>query len=437
MHHFTVSDSKDFLLNNGKPFFYFADTVWSAFTNAEFEEWEEYLDYRRAQNFNVLQINILPQWERCMPDLGTHPFAMHENGAYDFSQINAAYFDRVQQMLEMAIGKGFIPALVVLWSNYVKGTFFDNLYGKNVIPLENVKPYVEHAVNAFSKFNPIYFISGDTNFSAEAAEYYLIALETIKRIAPDALTTLHICGGPIDMTDPNPVQLPVDLLNSEYLDFYSYQSGHFNDYNHRAYEYAESFCRQIIKRPVINTEPCYEGWENGSRRFGSAEIRQTTWLSLLSGAKAGISYGAQGIWQWYKKGSTFSPSVNDGVKKLYTCKEPFEWRTALGFEGVWENSFAKWIFETYDLFGIKPKNIILTDIKEAKLSATEDFSKVAIYIPYSTDIEINIDLSQYESVIINLSNKHFGKPVIIFENGTSRMKQYNFNSDALVICFRA
>jgi len=43
---------------NGMPFFYLADTVWSAFTNITLEDWEFYLDKRRKQGFNVLQINV-------------------------------------------------------------------------------------------------------------------------------------------------------------------------------------------------------------------------------------------------------------------------------------------------------------------------------------------------------------------------------------------
>ena len=59
-----VSKTQDYFLRNGKPFFYLADTVWSSLTNTSFEEWEEYLTYRKIQGFNALQIDILPQWDR-------------------------------------------------------------------------------------------------------------------------------------------------------------------------------------------------------------------------------------------------------------------------------------------------------------------------------------------------------------------------------------
>ncbi|KAF6611587.1 DUF4038 domain-containing protein, partial [Paenibacillus sp. EKM208P] len=56
-----------------KPFFYLADTVWSVFTNATIEEWSDYLDYRKMQGFNVLQINMLRQWDASESDLNLQP----------------------------------------------------------------------------------------------------------------------------------------------------------------------------------------------------------------------------------------------------------------------------------------------------------------------------------------------------------------------------
>ncbi|MCX8171876.1 MAG: hypothetical protein N3E47_07985 [Candidatus Bathyarchaeota archaeon] len=50
------------------------------------------------------------------------------------------------------------------------------------------------------------------------------------------------------------------------------------------------------------------------------------WQRFLSDAKAGAAHGA------------------------------YEWNTALRFPGAFDAAFAKWIFEKYDVFGIKPAN---------------------------------------------------------------------------------
>jgi len=64
-----ISDSRDYFLRDGEKFFYLADTAWSAFTNASIDDWRYYLEFRRAQEFNAIQINILPQWDRSESDL--------------------------------------------------------------------------------------------------------------------------------------------------------------------------------------------------------------------------------------------------------------------------------------------------------------------------------------------------------------------------------
>ena len=71
----TVSEDKSTFCRDKKPFFYLADTIWSAFTNITEDEWIYYLKRRKEQGFNVLQINTMPQWDRCISDIGLYPFA--------------------------------------------------------------------------------------------------------------------------------------------------------------------------------------------------------------------------------------------------------------------------------------------------------------------------------------------------------------------------
>ena len=60
----TVNGRRDGFLCDGKPFFWFADTCWSAFTSITEDDWDYYLTRRAEQGMNVLQINTLPQWDR-------------------------------------------------------------------------------------------------------------------------------------------------------------------------------------------------------------------------------------------------------------------------------------------------------------------------------------------------------------------------------------
>lgn len=77
---------------NDKPFFYLADTVWSAFTNIDLTDWAYYLKVRKEQGFNVLQINILPQWDRSILKKMQEPFGISE-GFFDLKAKNEAYLN--------------------------------------------------------------------------------------------------------------------------------------------------------------------------------------------------------------------------------------------------------------------------------------------------------------------------------------------------------
>jgi len=238
-------------------------------------------------------------------------------------------------------------------------------------------------------------------------------------MCPDALTTMHIWGDSTDM--------PSEIKDSDYIDFYMYQSGHKIKLQHYSYQFAKEFYHSKIKRPILNSEPCYEsgGHYEEYGRFTDFNVRKAVWQSLLSGAKAGVTYGAQGIWGWQRKGKAgFMEKAFDAA---------FDWRTALKLKGAWDLSFAKYIFETYDLFDIEPADIILNKTEEIRASVSKDNRKIVIYIPYSTNVYVNKDLRGYKWTLIDLSNKYFGKPDICLMENKSVIKMYEFNTDLLII----
>ena len=47
-------------------------------------------------------------------------------------------------------------------------------------------------------------------------------------------------------------------------------------------------------------------------RVEARDIRKAAWSSLLSGACAGVTYGAHGIWNWKKTGCLANPILGEG-----------------------------------------------------------------------------------------------------------------------------
>jgi hypothetical protein len=307
--------------------------------------------------------------------------------------------------------------LGVLWCSYVPDTRCSQ--GSPVasaMPKEAVAAYATFAARRFARFDPIFFISGDTRFESPAEEpYYMAALRAVEAVCPDALLTMHL--------HPEG-DLPQTFV--EAVDFYMYQSGHDARKQERPYLWAEKFAAYPIKRPVVNSEPPYEGHGRiGERtRFNAFDIRKATWQSLLGGAKAGVTYGAHGVWMFHHKGMKF---LND-----QRSFEPYAWDEALALEGAWDVGFARWLFETYNFFALVPSGVVLNGDPEIRAAASPDHSTVAIYSPYAFDIDLQLDLSDYTVVLVDLVTRRVAVPQVTCGK-TSRIRMHPFNADVLLV----
>ncbi|MDY4919372.1 MAG: DUF4038 domain-containing protein, partial [Collinsella sp.] len=322
----TVNGRQDGFLCEGKPFFWFADTCWSAFTSIPEADWDYYLTRRAEQGMNVLQINTLPQWDRCCPDLGIWPYASEDGVRFDWSQPNQAYWDRAAAMCRAAVEHGIRPALVLMWCNYVPGTWGAKIAercGAEVMPREEVRAHVARVVENLGEFDPVYVVTGDTDFTSdEAIAYYEDALDEVVKRAPEALRTMHINRG--NRT------IPAQYLDR--LDFYMFQPGHNYEGQPEAWRLPQDFIANYPKKPMVNSEPCYEQMgasRNVYWRFTAQDCRASVWSSILAGASAGVTYGAHGVWNWQTSKSQGSV-LGEGFDM------PFRWQECLQFAGVWD-----------------------------------------------------------------------------------------------------
>ncbi len=386
----TVAPTKDHFLSRGAPFFYLADTVWATFFTVTLTEWARYLAVRRAQNFNALQISILPvTHDRSVPPSEDPPFELHRDGRWDFSRPSESYFARAETMVEMAVNAGFLPVLHLLWCSYVPDTRCSRASPiASAMELEHVGPYATYATQRFKRYKPIMVVSGDTRFESVAEEpYYGAALEAVKAAWPQATISMHL--------HPEG-DLPPRF--AEVVDFYCFQSGHQIAHVDRPYRLAEKFCAYPRKLPTLNSEPCYEGHGRLSQdgtRWSREEVRKACWQSLLSGAKMGIAYGAHGVWSFHRRGYEFLARQRS--------LEPFDWEDALLFPGAADMGFARWLFETENLFALDPADILTTGKPEARAMANADRSRLAVYVPSPTDLEVEVDLTDYEVTAFDLS----------------------------------
>jgi hypothetical protein len=413
----SISDTSDYLLKDGKPFFYLADTVWAAFANLSLERWQRYLRFRKAQGFNAVQISILPITHDTSTSEGSdEPFLPDADGNWDFYRLNETYFGKAERIVAMAVASDFVPVLGVVWKCYVPGTRASQRSPvPSAMPLDAVKAYAEYAVRRFAQYTPIFFISGDTAWdSDQEPAYYMAALEIVRQISPNSLITMHMGTRAV---------LPGAFAAA--VDFYMYQSGHGSEQT-TPYELAQSHSMYPVKRPVVNGEPCYEGHGKGRTRtrFKAFDVRKATWQSLLSGAKMGITYGGHGVWSCHQHGMGF---VQPEWKFV-----PYDWEDALRLPGAWDVAYARWLFENYDLFDVQPADLALTEDPEVAVSANEVRSKIAFYMPHAYDLALRIDLSGYRCQVFDLARRRPMVPVV--ESGdTSTVRLSLFNGDALFL----
>lgn len=341
------TSGRGFAHADGTPVFWLADTAWAAPAHATKDEWRDYVAHRARQGFNVVHVNALPQWDASGPAL-RQPFAKHA-GRDDLTQPNPEYFRFLDDVVRTAADAGLISAMVILW---FENTPADNEDWTVIVPRRG--PFTEDTAGLFARFltaryeafGTTWIISGDSGFAAPASvALYDIAAKTVRATAVrPPIMTAHLNGG----TPP-----PLALNARGWLDYHMFQSCHFSDSARRAQHYAAEARMFLPRRPVLNGEPCYDGLRQmdqpalADRRFDRADVRRVCWVSVLSGASAGLTYGAHGIWPWHRDGQDYGP-IHYG--------SPLDWRQALMLDSAEDVVRLRGFFSRLPWWEIEPAN---------------------------------------------------------------------------------
>lgn len=411
-----ISENKKTLLRDGRPFFYLADTCWSAFTNITDDEWDYYLYKRKVQGFNTIQINILPQWDASATDLEYKPFV--DGDPY---RLNEAYFDHAKEMCTKAKQEGFELALVVLWCNYVPGTWASRMLPDGILPFDCLENYVRKVHEIFTELEPLYIISGDTDFpEEETTRYYVHVGKLLKELASGCLFTTHIKG--------RYSYIPEELCSL--MDLYFYQSGHNAKDLTMPYSLSETMQKTYPGKPVINSEPCYEemGYSgNMYGRWSRRDVRRAAYVSVLSGACAGITYGAAGIYSWHKVKKSFASLLGEGFDM------PKSWEEAMSFRGAWDYGYLKMLLQELKVDGLTPRQDLLVNGTADIRVAQAGENLLLIYVPCNTKVRLNQELNGWEIKAIDLAERFVADIGFTIKEGKTVIDMHPFGQDALII----
>lgn len=291
-----VSDNQRFLVSeDGKPFFWMADTAWELFHRCDDEEIDYYLNKRAEQGFNVIQAVALAEIDGLNSPNAFGETPLFEN---DPTQPNPRYFDYIAKVLKKAEAKGLYVALLPTWGDKVfkKGWGV----GPEVFNVENAEVFGRWIGSRFKQFtNVIWVIGGDRNPRENSTDVD-IWRSMAKGIASqtggneNTLMTFH----------PQPTG-PGGSSNwfhqDNWLDFNMHQTGHCP--NQPTYKKITHDYNLTPIKPTIDGEPLYEDHPNCFKpeELGHSipeDIRRIMYWNVFAGA-FGQSYGCHAVWQMF------------------------------------------------------------------------------------------------------------------------------------------
>lgn len=293
-----------FQYQDGRPFFWLADTAWLMFDRLTPEETKTYLYDRHEKGFNVVQVMVIRG-----DDIDASGSPALIDGDPSKPDLTHGHWDHIDRAISAANDEGIYVGMVAAWGSVVKS-------GK--LNESNAKQYATFLARRYrDRPNIVWILGGDIQGDIHP-DVWRIMGTTLRAEDPNHLITYHPFGR---------MQSSMWFHNEPWLDFNMFQSGHqrydqdvssphkFGEDNWRYV--AEDYARKPAK-PVVDGEPSYEGIPQGLHDttqpyWTAADARRYAWWSVFAGA-AGHTYGDNSIMQFLRKGD--KPAY--GAKTLWT-----------------------------------------------------------------------------------------------------------------------
>jgi len=373
-----VSPSKRYLIyDNGDPFFYLGDTAWEITWKSYKEQVLQYISDRKSKGFSVIQV-VAFSHQLLYPYGIKNRYNETSFLNNNYMQINPRYFDYLDFIVQTANDSGLVICLVSLWAA-MSEVNYNPLYHAQCLSKEESLNLAKYIGARYSGYNIFWIIGGDNTYDTpERKEFWSLFANTIRKgNGNKQLCTCH----------PSGWSSSFDYFDStaHWLDFHMYQSSHTagGDYTWKA---ALNGYNILPTKPVINGEPNYEDiynnlWMPGDTtqlitfRIRPIDVRQASYESILSGALVGITYGANGVWQWhteYLPGSHLPRfTVMDAIK----------------MQGSNNMTIVRKVMEKYKWYSFKPRQELIQNFHSTQnfIPIAENNEYCLIYFPSRTD----------------------------------------------------
>lgn len=385
-----VSADGHFLVTeNDEPFFWLGDTAWELFHRLNREEAARYFANRQEKRFTVIQAVALAEFDGLdIPNAyGERPLLDN-----DPTRPSEAYFDYVDELIQMAAAHDLYVGLLPTW-------------GDKVTPMWGTGPMVFDAVNAriYGRFlgeryrdqtNVIWVLGGDRPAVHEENDWRPVWRAMAEGIDEGtdgvALMTYHPPGGPFSTS--------TWLHEEAWLDIHMQQSGHGGGRDVPAWDRISGDYALKPARPTLDGEPNYEdhpvspwpAWDPANGYFRDHDVRKQLYRSVFAGG-CGVTYGHHSIWQFACERHGF---INHADR---------DWIDALDRPGAAQVRHLRALMESRPyLTRIPDQSIIVSTVGEGEhhIRATRDAkgSYAFMYLPLALPVTVTMDVIAGDTV---------------------------------------
>ena len=372
-------DGRNIVDQNGKPFFYLADTAWTIFKRLNREEVEVYLDNRAAKGFNVVQAYVLRGLE-VANIYGDYPLIDR-----DPTKLDEGFFGNVDYVVNKANEKGIVMGLVTCFGEHVrKGDRIFKRHGsyEDIFNIENAYEYGKILGKRYINNGVIWILGGDV-----PPIYALEIWESMALGLKDGSDGKHL----VTFHGPGGSSSSYWFHRCEWLDYNTIQSGH--SWAVPNYIFVDHDRHMTPIKPTLDMEPRYENHidrNDESRRMGAHQSREAGYWSVFAGA-SGHGYGCNDIFQFNDE--TKSDSTAD---YSHTYLPPTaNWRTAMDFGGAFGMGYIRKLMELRPWYEAEPDQTVIAGGMgrgEDHIQAlrAKDGSFILAYLPFGNPVEIDM-----------------------------------------------
>jgi len=347
---------------DGKPFFWLADTAWEMLHRLNRDETETYLENRKEKGFNVIQTVLISEFIHYDKLTSYYNDSIFINESPEKPAITPGnksendeeydYWDHVDFAVKTAENKGLYLDLVPSWGEWVTPRTDKALFNTK----EQAYNYGCFVGNRYRNSPNIIWILGGDRHPDEQPNGLELWRAMAEGIA-DGTNNIKNMDGKADYSSTLMTYHSFNsssrwFHNDDWIDFDMWGSYHAEVNNSKAYQQVTADWNLPDPKPTINGEPCYEAAginyaidDNGV--FTSTDVRMAAYWSVFSGA-AGFTYGAQPIWQF-----------TDETRKKHSSKTFQNWQEGMELPGATQIGFLKKLMESHSMLDMVPDQSLI------------------------------------------------------------------------------